>query len=138
MPRVDFQSSQSYYTILDREARASWLLSVIVEEGKMPGEVSVFLVSDEELLLINERFLEKTYYTDIITFPSEGRRIGGELYISLDRVKENAASEDVSMEYELDRVLVHGILHLVGYDDRSPEQKTKMKAREDFYLTLRR
>lgn len=106
-------------------------------ECKEIGEISVILLSDEELLKINIDYLKHDYYTDIITFDfSEGCKISGELYISVDRVKENAQKYGYRFEQELKRVIIHGILHLCGYKDKSKKEQHEMRKKEDYYLAL--
>ena len=98
--------------------------------------VNVVLLSDEELLAINNEFLNHDYYTDIITFnyATEPKSIESELYISMDRVKENAESQRVDQYNELFRIIIHGTLHLVGYEDNTHELKEKMSFMENKYL----
>lgn len=106
-------------------------------ECKEIGEISIILLSDEELLKINIDYLQHDYYTDIITFDySEGCKISGELYISVDRVKENAQKYGYRFEEELKRVIIHGILHLCGYKDKSKKEQHEMRKKEDYYLAL--
>ncbi len=98
-------------------------------------KIDVYGVSDEELLLINNKHLQHDYYTDIITFDySRGNRISGELYISLERVKENALVEGVTYESELLRVIAHGILHLIGFKDKTEQEEAVMRGKEDEVL----
>lgn len=101
------------------------------------GEVRIIFLSDEELLQINQQYLQHDYYTDIITFPhvmANNGKIDAELYISVDRVKENASENGVSRENELLRVIFHGILHLCGYDDETDRQKQIMREKENELL----
>lgn len=106
-------------------------------ECKEIGEISVILLSDEDLLKINIDYLNHDYYTDIITFDySEGCKISGDLYISVDRVKENAQKYGYRFEEELKRVIIHGILHLCGYNDKSRKEQHEMRKKEDYYLAL--
>ena len=98
-------------------------------------KIDVYGVSDEELLLINNKHLQHDYYTDIITFDySRGNRISGELYISLERVQENALAEGVAYESELLRVIAHGILHLIGFKDKTEQEEAVMRGKEDEVL----
>ena len=98
-------------------------------------KIDVYGVSDEELLRINKKHLEHDYYTDIITFDySRGTKISGELYVSLDRVEENALTLGLSYESELRRVVAHGILHLIGFKDKTEAEKTVMRGMEDEVL----
>ena len=98
-------------------------------------KIDVYGVSDEELLTINKKHLEHDYYTDIITFDySRGNKISGELYVSLERVEENALALGLSYESELRRVVAHGILHLIGFKDKTEEEEKAMRSKEDEVL----
>jgi rRNA maturation RNase YbeY len=100
-------------------------------------EISYIYCSDEYLLNINQTHLQHDYYTDIITFPmSIGDNLNGEIYISLDRVKDNAKKLHVDFDNELFRVMSHGMLHLIGYSDKSPKQKKIMRAEEDKAIAI--
>jgi probable rRNA maturation factor len=112
------------------------LLEQVISDGNMiPGDVSIVLTSDEKLRQINVEFLEHDYFTDVITFDyNAGDLVNGEIYISIDTVRQNARNYKVSLKNELTRVMIHGILHLTGYDDKSEEGRTKMRNREDYWL----
>jgi rRNA maturation RNase YbeY len=108
---------------------------LISNEGKQQGAISVIFCSDDFLLKMNEQYLNHQYYTDIITFDYvEGSLISGDLFISVDRVEENAGKLGFPMEIELCRVILHGILHLTGYKDETDDEKQQMRKKEDFYL----
>ncbi len=113
-----------------------WLLEVIREEGFVPGDLMYIFMDDEMLLEINKKHLSHDFYTDIITFDlsETEEEIAGEMYVSTDRVNENAMQFGVSYAEEMHRVLVHGLLHLCGYDDKNEEERKKMRAKEDYYL----
>lgn len=115
----------------------SWLKFVIEEENKLVGEINYQFCSDEYLLKINIDFLQHDTLTDIITFPTtnEDRIISGEIYISLDRVIENSRLLEVELRSEIYRVIVHGVLHLIGYEDKSKEQSLLMRDKENYYLS---
>lgn len=119
-----------------RKTRA-WLKHVIETEEFVLNQLNYVFCSDEYLLNINRQYLNHDFYTDIITFDnSEGEgEVEGDIFISIDRVKENAQELHKSFEEELRRVLVHGILHLVGYDDIEDEQELQMRNKEDFYIS---
>lgn len=109
---------------------------LISNELKKTGDISVILCSDSYLLEINKRFLKHDYYTDIITFNyCEGDTVSGDLFISIDRVKENADNFASTFMQELYRVIFHGVLHLIGYNDKTEEEQAEMRRKEDFYLS---
>lgn len=115
----------------------SWIIDCIKAEGYKPGEILISFYSDEFVHEINLEFLKHSTLTDIITFDySVEKFIFGEIYISVDRVRENAINLNQDFKLELKRIIIHGILHLVGYKDKTPEQKMQMSAKEDYYLSL--
>ena len=121
-----------------KSVHSAWLKAVSEEEGRRPGQISVIFCSDPYLLEINRKYLGHDYYTDIITFDySEGDTISGDLFISVDTVRTNAEYYSADFKDELDRVIVHGVLHLIGYDDHTDEQSAEMRARENHYLERR-
>ena len=113
-----------------------WLSTVCTEEGKVLDEVNLIFCSDEYLLKMNVEYLQHDYYTDIISFDyCEGNRILGDLFISKDRVLDNADQNNVTFDLELQRVIVHGVLHLCGFKDKSEEEQKLMRTKEDYYLS---
>lgn len=111
------------------------LNDLIINEKKQLGEISIVFCNDVYLLEVNKQYLNHDYYTDIITFDySESDIISGDLFISYDRVLDNALSFEVESSNELSRVIFHGVLHLCGYKDKSDIDKKEMRFREDFYL----
>jgi len=113
------------------------LNEVIEKEEKISGDLSYIITNDEYLRKLNVQFLEHDYFTDVITFDyNNNNLINGEVYISLESVKENALNYNVSLNNEIKRVIIHGVLHLVGYDDKSEMQKAEMRRQEDLWLDL--
>ena len=113
----------------------AWLEDLIRNEEKKPGNINYIFCDDEYLLKVNQDFLQHDYYTDIITFDSvKGKTINGEIFVSLQRVKDNATTLAKIYEEELRRVIAHGVLHLCGYKDKSPEDELLMRQKEDFYI----
>lgn len=114
-----------------------WLYFLFENEKKLIKKISYVFCSDEYLLHLNEQFLQHFFYTDILTFnlsnPSS-KKIEGEIYISIDRVKENALGYNTTPQEELFRVISHGALHLCGLDDQTEKEKSFMRKKEDFYV----
>lgn len=112
-----------------------WIKTVITKENKTLGEINYIFCTDEYLLEKNQTFLNHNTYTDIITFDySEENQISGDIFISIERVKENARKFAVEFETELKRVMIHGVLHLIGYKDKSEDEQKLMREKENFYL----
>lgn len=113
-----------------------WLEDLILSEGKKLGEINYIFCDDEYLLKINQDYLQHDYYTDIITFDYvKGKTISAEIFVSLQRISDNASTLSRDYEDELRRVLAHGILHLIGYKDKTEEEEKEMRRMEDLYLT---
>ena len=118
-------------------ATISWLEDVIKTENKKLGEINYILCDDEYLLKVNQDFLDHDYYTDIITFDYvKGKTISGDIFVSLPRISDNAKNLVKDFNSEFHRVLAHGILHLMGYKDKTEEEITVMRQKEDFYLNV--
>lgn len=115
-----------------------WIKNTSISEGYEISELNYIFCNDEYLLEINKQYLDHDYFTDIITFDNseEDNVIEGDIYISVDRVRENAATFHADFETEMRRVLIHGLLHLMGYDDTDEKLKAAMRAKEDQYLLL--
>ncbi len=114
----------------------SWIQQIVANEGFELVELSYIFCSDEYLLNINKEYLDHDYYTDIITFDNsdEEKSIEGDLFISIDRIEENAKTLKVPFENELKRVMAHGVLHLCGYGDKSEEEIIIMRQKENLYI----
>ena len=120
-----------------RRDTSAWVKAVAASYGKKVGEIAYIFVDDEEILRVNRAYLQHDYYTDIITFDyTEGDTISGDLFISLDTVRTNAEQFDKPYEEELHRVIIHGILHLCGINDKGPGEREQMEAAEDKALAL--
>lgn len=121
-----------------RRDTSAWVKAVAASYGKKVGEIAYIFVDDEEILRINREYLQHDYYTDIITFDyTEGDTISGDLFISLDTVRTNAEQYGKPYEEELHRVIIHGILHLCGINDKGPGEREIMEAAEDKALAMR-
>lgn len=115
-----------------------WLKFVAGSELKTLGNVNVIFCSDNYILDVNMQYLQHDYFTDIITFDyCEGKVLSGDLFISIDSVRENAEFYGSEFNDELNRVIVHGLLHLIGYDDHSEDDIKVMRSKEDYYLSFR-
>lgn len=132
---IRFYVEDVRFTWKNKRKLAQWIRDAIEREERNPGNISVILCSDDYLLGINQQFLEHDFYTDIVTFDySVENLISGDLYISLDRVVDNSKSNEISTDYELFRVVIHGIMHLCGYKDKSEDEEKLMREKEDFFL----
>ena len=132
---IDFNFEDVNFELPDRDSLVSWKKTAVKNEKKTLGNITYIFCSDEYLWNMNKQFLNHDYYTDIITFDYvKDGVISGDLFISYDRVKDNAEKFNVLRETELLRVMIHGVLHLVGYDDLTDEEEIEIHKREDFYL----
>ncbi|WP_203295105.1 rRNA maturation RNase YbeY [Luteirhabdus pelagi] len=131
---IEFYSETDFH-LQHEDTFVKWITNTIKEEGFQVGGLTYVFCDDDYLLQLNEKFLNHDTYTDIITFDySLGKELHGEIYISVDRVKENAETFKVTFDAELRRVMIHGILHLCEHEDASKEEKEQMRALEDRYL----
>lgn len=123
---------------IDHGKLKKWIHEVIRIEGSQSGYLMFIFCDDDYLFQMNKKFLSHETYTDIITFnyTDEFEGVSGDMYISVDRVRDNAKKFEVDFLHELSRVMVHGVLHLLGYTDESPDDTALMRAKEDYYLSL--
>lgn len=136
---ISYQAIDIKMPTLRRREVTAWIRSVASEYGKSVGDIAYIFCNDEKILEVNREYLNHDYYTDIITFDyCEDNRISGDLFISLDTVRSNAEEQGAEYEDELFRVIIHGILHLCGIDDKGPGEREIMEAAEDKALAMRK
>ncbi len=134
---INFFAEDVDFPLLNESLVTKWLSAVCTAENKELEEVSIIFCSDEYLLDMNNEYLQHDYYTDIITFDyCVENQIVGDLFVSVDRIKENSILNAVTFDNELLRVMVHGILHLIGFKDKTDEDAKLMRQKEDEYLNL--
>ena len=135
---VSYFTQDCSFSFKDKRLTSRWLKFVAESEAKRLGDISIIFCSDNYILDVNIKYLKHDYYTDMSTFDyCEGKRLSGELFISVDSVRENAAFYGTEFVDELNRVIVHGVLHLIGYDDHSEEDIAVMRSKENYYLSQR-
>ncbi len=135
---VSYFTEDTKFAFKEKRLTNRWLKLVAESEIRRLGDISIIFCSDNYILDVNMKYLQHDYFTDIITFDyCEGDRLNGDLFISVDSVRENAAFYGTEFENELNRVIVHGVLHLIGYDDHTKEDIAQMRAKENYYLSLR-
>ena len=134
---IQFVSEAISFNCKNKRLIKQWIEACCQKEGFGIGELSIVFCSDDYLLQINNEFLKHNYYTDIITFDyteKKSKVLMGDLMISVDRVKANALDLHIGFEEELHRVIIHGVLHLMGYKDKTPEKRKEMRRKENYYL----
>jgi rRNA maturation RNase YbeY len=133
--KINFFTEDIKYILRDKIAIRKWLIDIASDEGCKVEEVNIIFCSDAHLSEYNKQYLKHTSLTDIITFDySEGKTISGDIFISIERVCENAIKFKVTENQELKRVMIHGILHLCGYKDKTASDRKKMREKEDKYM----
>lgn len=139
MPSIGFFEEDISYNLKNKNKVKLWIKDTIAAEGFKLGDLSYIFCSDPYLLQINLQYLDHDTYTDIITFDNSEKDgvITGDIFISIDRIRENAAKFNQPVTDELHRVIIHGALHLLGYTDKTPGAKKKMTQKEDCYLAKR-
>ena len=136
---INFFTEDISYTLKHKTKLRQWIHSIVQSENRAIEEINYIFCSDDYLLNINRQYLNHDYYTDIITFDNTDDYDPGlcsDIYISIDRVKDNARRHQSNFSTELHRVMIHGILHLLGQGDKTPEQKQAMRKREEACLSL--
>ena len=132
---IYFHKEDVAFPAVKKRICKKWITETIKKENKFPGEINIVFCSDDYLLSVNEKYLKHNYYTDVITFNYvENNIIKGDVFISTERVKENEGR--YNNKNEVYRVIIHGILHLIGYNDKTKEQENEIREKEDFYLEV--
>ena len=135
---ISYQTDGVEMPAIKKSQTTEWIKAVAATYGKRVGEIAYIFCSDEKILEVNRQYLQHDYYTDIITFDyCEGNRLSGDLFISLDTVRTNAEQFGSDYETELHRVIIHGILHLCGINDKGPGEREVMEAAEKKALAMR-
>ena len=139
MPKISFFEEDILFKLKNKAQVRQWINDTIIAEGYKLKELTYIFCSDAYLLQINQQYLDHDTYTDIITFDNseEEGKITGDIFISIERIRENAQKFKVSEADELHRVIIHGALHLLGYQDKTAASKEKMTQKEDEYLSKR-
>ena len=132
---IQYLAEEVELPVFPKQKVSRWIKETASAYGKKTGEIAYIFCSDKRILEVNNQYLQHDYYTDIITFDySEGSIISGDIFISLDTIKSNATEFNVSVDEELKRIMIHGILHLCGQDDKTPELRLEMTRKENSAL----
>ena len=132
---IKFFSENTKFNLKNKNLIKNWVNSTIISVNKKTGNINFIFTSDKHLLKINKEYLSHKYYTDIITFNyCENEIVSGDIFISIDTIKYNSSRFNVAIIEELHRVIIHGVLHLLGFDDQSDEEKAVMREKENYYL----
>lgn len=135
---VSYNFQNTDFIFRGKAKNNKWLRLVAESEIRRLGDINLIFCSDNYILDINQKFLQHDYFTDIITFDyCEGDKLSGDLFISIDTVRANAEEYGEGFTRELNRVIVHGVLHLIGYDDHTKADQKIMREKENYYLSLR-
>lgn len=135
---ISYYTQDTDFVFKGKQFNNKWLRMVAESEIKRIGDISIIFCSDNYILDVNMKYLQHDYFTDIITFDyCEKDILSGDLFISIDTVRDNAEFYKTEFNDELNRVIVHGLLHLIGYDDHTPEEQKIMREKENYYLELR-
>ena len=136
VPKIQFFSEGIDFRVKRKEDIRIWIKNLVKEERKFLKSINFIFCEDDYLLHLNHIYLSKDYYTDVIAFPADdnSRFVSGDVFISIERVRENALKYRQKAEHELLRVIAHGILHLAGYSDSTEKDRNTMKSKEEYYL----
>lgn len=135
---ISYFNEDIQFDLKNKRKNNAWLRLVAESEIRRVGDLNIIFCSDNYILDVNQKYLGHDYFTDIITFDyCEGDRLSGDLFISIDSVRENALEFGVDFDEELNRVMVHGVLHLIGYDDHCDEDIAMMRKKENYYISLK-
>ena len=137
--QIEFLAEGIDFELNNSELIADWISNIVSRENMELEYINYMFCDDEKILEINKQYLDHDYYTDIITFDQSEKEgiIEADIFISIERVKDNAKEMNTSFEDELHRVIIHGVLHLCGYGDKTPEEEKLMRKKEHECLTLR-
>ena len=134
---IFFHKEGINFNVREKQKIKRWIKKIIENEGKELGELNIILTRDKELLKLNKTFLSRKYLTDVITFEySHEKKISGDIYLSIERVRENALKFNERVNKEIQRVIIHGILHLMEYSDKRDDEQKKMRQKEDECLYM--
>ncbi|WP_225000093.1 rRNA maturation RNase YbeY [Cesiribacter sp. SM1] len=138
MPVINFFEEDIQFKLPQKTKIRTWIKNVVKTEGADISEINYIFCSDPYLKQVNIDYLQHDYFTDIITFDNSDQEeiLEGDIFISIDRIRENSTDFSSSFDQELRRVIIHGVLHLLGYRDKSADEQTQMRQKEDQYLSL--
>ena len=139
MSKINFFTEEIDYSLTHKTMLRSWISSVIKDNHKGLSCLNYIFTSDQYLLNMNRTYLDHDTFTDIITFDQSAHndQIEADIYISVDRIRENSKNLHIPFQDELHRVMIHGVLHLIGFDDKSESERQEMRKKENHYLALR-
>ena len=128
---INFFSEDVDFDLKGKQRTKKWIKHIVEQEAQKTGDINIIFCSDEYLLQVNKQYLNHDYYTDIITFNYNTNKVNGDLFISIDRVADNAEKQNVPRGTEMQRVIIHGVLHLLGYNDKTKAEEKKIRQKED-------
>lgn len=128
---INFFSEDVDFDLKGKQRTKKWIKHIVEQEAQKTGDINIIFCSDEYLLQVNKQYLNHDYYTDIITFNYNTNKVNGDLFISIDRVADNAEKQNVPRGTEMQRVIIHGVLHLLGYNDKTKAEEKMIRQKED-------